>query len=819
MFLAQVWVYTILMFLLHHPILITAISSLIDDKFKFSKDNERASCTVEMRTFTYNIVNLTMVLFVILNIIMYKLRELHEPEYTEEDLNFLLASGGICRCFSLAEILLATNNFDEECLIGKGGSAKVYKGVIDDGATTVAIKRLSYISKQAVGSMFRTEIEMLSKFRHSHLVSLVGYCHEWHEMILVFEYISQGTLSDHLHQSFVKGYDTLSWIQRLKICIGAAQGLDYLHTGTSTSQRVIHRDVKSTNILLDGNLEAKIADFGISKIVATNQGCTYVSTAVRGTFGYMDPSYFTTGRLTRKSDVYAFGVVLFEVLSGRRAVNLSRDDEQLGLAGWAQNCIKQGRMNEIIDSNLKMQISKKSLLAFVKIASQCLNAQPSCRPTIAEVVVILEFSLALQGNSDATPIKGAIYTGYSGRCSTAVEVVYGKNHVKPFEINRWRATFSRKVCQILSTSIRSSSVHSNAKNSRSDGRVSQKKAGIFTEENSRMRMNKMGILPDAQGLFANANLRMFSLAELLSATRGFNPDMILGENYHGRTFVSWLDEDTLAPSRIGIGMLVAIKRTNSYARLRILQAEVDLCGRFYHPYVLKPLGFCLEKQEFLVVYEYTLKGNVARYAYKDGGKSLSWVIWLRILIGAAKYLDFLHSSEEHIIFGDFTLSSILLDWNFNPKIGYSASARFGPKDGGTLITGLPNLNAQHCAASEGYFSPEYKKAGHLSSKNDVYAFGVVLLEILTGRRVIDVNSKSKKRNLVNKARPVLACERKVKGVVNPKLLERETCPKVVNSILSDVPALALKCLDLDPKKRPSMRQVLEILERVNAIIQ
>uniref|UniRef100_A0A175YPL5 Protein kinase domain-containing protein n=1 Tax=Daucus carota subsp. sativus TaxID=79200 RepID=A0A175YPL5_DAUCS len=388
--------------------------------------------------------------------------------------------------------------------------------------------------------------------------------------------------------------------------------------------------------------------------------------------------------------------------------------------------------------------------------------------------------------ADATPIKGAIYTGYSGRCSTAVEVVY---------------------------------VHSNAKNSRSDGRVSQKKAGIFTEENSRMRMNKMGILPDAQGLFANANLRMFSLAELLSATRGFNPDMILGENYHGRTFVSWLDEDTLAPSRIGIGMLVAIKRTNSYARLRILQAEVDLCGRFYHPYVLKPLGFCLEKQEFLVVYEYTLKGNVARYAYKDGGKSLSWVIWLRILIGAAKYLDFLHSSEEHIIFGDFTLSSILLDWNFNPKIGYSASARFGPKDGGTLITGLPNLNAQHCAASEGYFSPEYKKAGHLSSKNDVYAFGVVLLEILTGRRVIDVNSKSKKRNLVNKARPVLACERKVKGVVNPKLLERETCPKVVNSILSDVPALALKCLDLDPKKRPSMRQVLEILERVNAIIQ
>ncbi|KAL8105161.1 hypothetical protein AgCh_029092 [Apium graveolens] len=280
----------------------------------------------------------------------------------------LLSSGQICRRFSLKEILLATNNFDDEYLAGKGGSAKAYKGMIDNGATTVAIKRLSVISKQAGGSAFSTEIEMLSKFRHSHLVTLIGYCDESHETILVFEYISHGTLSDHLHPSTEKGYDSLSWIQRLRICIGAAQGLNYLHTGTSTHQRVIHRDVKSTNTLLDDNLEAKITDFGISKIVEANQGYTYVSTAVRGTFGYMDPAYFLTGRLTRKSDVYAFGVVLFEVLSGRRAVDLSQNDEQSGLAGWAQDCVEKGRINDIIDSNLKMQISQNSLMGFVKIA-------------------------------------------------------------------------------------------------------------------------------------------------------------------------------------------------------------------------------------------------------------------------------------------------------------------------------------------------------------------------------------------------------------------------------------------------------------------
>ncbi|KAK1380102.1 Protein kinase domain-containing protein [Heracleum sosnowskyi] len=428
-------------------------------------------------------------------------------------------------------------------------------------------------------------------------------------------------------------------------------------------------------------------------------------------------------------------------------------------------------------------------------------------------------NVARYAYKDCAQVEGAIIASDSGRYSTAMEVVCGKDHIKPFEINHTRITFSKKVCQIFSTSIRPLSViisspknlcYNGIKNSRVDSRVSQNKAGIIAEANNRMRSNKIGIVPEAKGLFAIANLRKFSLAELGGATRGFSPDMILVENHYGRVFIGWLDEDTLAPSRIGIGMAVSIMSLNSYGRFRVMQAEVDLCGRFYHPNVIKPLGFCSEGQELLLVYEYAQKGNVARYAYKDTRKSLSWVVWLKILVGAARYLDFLHSSDDHIIFGDFTLSSILLDWDFNAKVGVSVIARFGPDDGDALVTDIPNLNAQHRAVSEGFLSPEYKKAGRLSSKNDVYAFGVVLLEILTGIRVIDVNARDEKNNLVDKARPVLACERKVKRVVNPKLLEKENCPKVVTSILSDVPALALKCLDLDPKKRPSMRQVVEI---------
>ncbi|KAJ0523354.1 putative protein kinase RLK-Pelle-CrRLK1L-1 family [Helianthus annuus] len=214
-------------------------------------------------------------------------------------------------------------------------------------------------------------------------------------MILVYEYIPKGTLADQLH----KHRPPPTWVRRLKICIGAARSLDYLHTGTGIKHGVIHRDVKSTNILLDNNWAAKVSDFGLSKIGPTNQPSTYVNTLVRGTFGYMDTDYFQTGRLTRKSDVYAFGVVLFEVLCRKQAVDRSIDEEQWGLATWAQDSIKEGRLKQIVDSNLRERISPKCLKEFALLANRCLHNRPKLRPTMAEVVVSLESILALQEKS------------------------------------------------------------------------------------------------------------------------------------------------------------------------------------------------------------------------------------------------------------------------------------------------------------------------------------------------------------------------------------------------------------------------------------
>ncbi|KAL1803878.1 hypothetical protein ACET3Z_032525 [Daucus carota] len=290
----------------------------------------------------------------------------------------------------------ATSNFHDELVIGKGGFGNVYKGTFEVGPTAVAIKRLHSLSTQGPLE-FRTEIEMLSKLRHSHLVTLIGYCDDGYEMILVYEFMPGGTLADHLYKRVRQGdksVPTLSWVQRLKVCIGAARGLDYLHTGTGLQHRIIHRDVKTTNILLDENLAAKISDFGLSKISPANQADTFVSTLVKGTFGYLDPYYFQTHRLTRKSDVYSFGVVLFEVLCGRPAVDKTVEAEQMGLAGWAQHCYREGLLGNIIDPTIKSEVLPDCLEAFVRIANQCLHIGQKHRPSMAEVVVGLGLGFA-----------------------------------------------------------------------------------------------------------------------------------------------------------------------------------------------------------------------------------------------------------------------------------------------------------------------------------------------------------------------------------------------------------------------------------------
>ncbi|XP_028755925.1 receptor-like protein kinase FERONIA [Neltuma alba] len=318
--------------------------------------------------------------------------------------NGSLVPAELCHRFSIAEVRAATNNFDELFIIGVGGFGNVYKGNINDGQTPVAVKRLKQGSQQGLHE-FRTEIEMLSQLRHNHLVSLVGYCNDGNEMILVYDFMARGTLRDHLYES---DQLPLSWHQRLEICLGAARGLHYLHTGAKHA--IIHRDIKSTNILIDENWTAKISDFGLSKIgpPGITRSNINISTVVKGSIGYLDPEYYMCQRLTEKSDVYSFGVVLLEVLCGRPPIIRTVERQQQNLVEWVRRCVRENKIYETVDPFIKESIMPESLKEYMGIALQCLDDDGNERPSIGDVMLGLESAMETLNSAKMAELGGAL---------------------------------------------------------------------------------------------------------------------------------------------------------------------------------------------------------------------------------------------------------------------------------------------------------------------------------------------------------------------------------------------------------------------------
>jgi serine/threonine protein kinase len=298
----------------------------------------------------------------------------------------LLAYTGAAKIFSLNEMEKATNSFDSSRILGEGGFGLVYGGVLDD-EREVAVKVLKRDDRQG-GREFLAEVEMLSRLHHRNLVKLIGICTEEHCRCLVYELVPNGSVESHLH-GVDKDKVPLDWCVRMKIALGAARGLAYLHE--DSSPRVIHRDFKSSNILLEIDFTPKVSDFGLARSALEDENKQHISTHVMGTFGYLAPEYAMTGHLLVKSDVYSYGVVLLELLTGRKPIDLSQPPGQENLVVWARPLLTTKEdLDSIVDPSLKSNIPFDSVAKVAAIASMCVQPEVSHRPFMGEVVQALK---------------------------------------------------------------------------------------------------------------------------------------------------------------------------------------------------------------------------------------------------------------------------------------------------------------------------------------------------------------------------------------------------------------------------------------------
>ncbi|ONK68379.1 uncharacterized protein A4U43_C05F10810 [Asparagus officinalis] len=285
--------------------------------------------------------------------------------------------------FTLRDLEYATNRFSKENVIGEGGYGVVYRGRLING-TEVAVKKLLNNMGQAEKE-FRVEVEAIGHVRHKNLVRLLGYCVEGIHRMLVYEYVNNGNLEQWLH-GVMRHHGVLSWESRMKIILGTAKALAYLHE--AIEPKVVHRDIKSSNILIDDEFNGKISDFGLAKLLGS--GKSHVATRVMGTFGYVAPEYANTGLLNEKSDVYSFGVLLLEAVTGRDPVDYKRPADEVNLVEWFKLMVGSRRTEELVDCELEAKPSTRALKRTLIVALRCVDPDSEKRPKMGQVVRMLD---------------------------------------------------------------------------------------------------------------------------------------------------------------------------------------------------------------------------------------------------------------------------------------------------------------------------------------------------------------------------------------------------------------------------------------------
>ncbi|XP_031265632.1 LOW QUALITY PROTEIN: serine/threonine-protein kinase PCRK2-like [Pistacia vera] len=654
--------------------------------------------------------------------------------------------------FTLAELKSATKNFSPSDLVGEGGFGYVFKGSIKNSEdpsqrVKVAVKQLG-IRRMQGHKEWVTEVNFLGVVEHPNLVKLVGYCAEDNERgtqrLLVYEFMPNGSLDQYLSR---RSRTVLPWTLRLKIALDAARGLKYLHE--EMDFQIIVRDFKSSNILLDENWNAKLSDFGLARL-GPPEGFTHVSTTVVGTVGYAAPEYVQSGHVSAKSDVWSYGVFLFELITGRRSMDRHGPKGQQGLSEWVTPYL-YGNFGRMLDPGLNLhgKCTLESVQKLARIATLCLVDNPRCRPKMSEVFEMVT-KIVEESTETGSP---------------------------QLPLRSW------------------TSMETSLDNKTNNGKTSmESKTG---ESNSYS-------FPTSQ---KPSNLQLFAIAELKSATKNFSRSVLVSECGFGRVYKGLIKNSDDPSQKVEVAVKQLGRRGMQGHKEWV--TEVNFLGAVEHPNLVKLVGYCPEDDErqtqLLLVYEFMPNGSVHQHLSRRSETTLLWTMRLKIAQDTARGLEYLHEEMDfQIILRDFKSSNILLDENWNAKLSNFALARLGPAEVFTHVS-------TEVVRSLGYAAPEYVQTGQLAASSDVWSYGIFLCELITGRGPVDRNRPKSEQKLLEWVKPYLSDAKKIQQILDPRL-EGKYSLNSVHKLATIANRCLVTNPNLRPKMSEVLEMVTEIIE-------
>ncbi|XP_054806052.1 receptor like protein kinase S.2 [Prosopis cineraria] len=701
------------------------------------------------------------------------------------------------RIFGFAELFIGSNGFSEDHVLGSGGFGKVYKAVLPSDGTEVAVKCCLAEKGQQFEKTFAAELAAVAHLRHKNLVRLRGWCVHEDQLYLVYDYMPNLSLDRVLFRRPENpDAEPLGWGRRAKIIKGLAAALYYLHEQLET--QIIHRDVKTSNVMLDSQYNARLGDFGLARWLEheleyhqSRKTSTKIdpfrlaeTTRIGGTIGYLPPESFQKKSIaTSKSDVFSFGIVVLEVASGRRAIDLAYPDDKIILLDFVRRLSDERKLLAAGDTRLPDGSYKLSEMEhLLHIGLLCTLHEPQSRPSMKWIVEAL---------SDVSRPLPALPSFHSHPLYITLS--------SPSDTSLSSTNGSSTVTDNVSTITNYSSSNYVTANGRTIYMTAEDRNSGISSAKSMYRHTSFPVVEAP---------REISYKELVLATDHFSESRKVAELDFGTAYHGILeDRYHVMVKRLGMKTCPALRERFSN--------ELRNLARLRHRNLVQLRGWCTEQGEMLVVYDYSAARLLSHhllhhYNHRDGCSVLHWHHRYNIIKSLASGILYLHEEwEEHVIHRNITSSAVVLEPDMNPRLSSFALAEFLTRNehGHHVIKDT----SKSVRGIFGYMSPEYMESGEATSAADVYSFGVVILEVISGQMAVDF--RQPEVLLVKKVHEFETRKRPLQDLADMRLNGEYNYKELMRLV-----KLGIACTRSDPQLRPSMRQIVSILDGNDRLI-